>query len=91
MSISHVLQELFRPTPSTILPLEKRNINVKMPSNQKDIIMSTITKTFLPGEKISTRTLQVDGLKQTSVKNGMAELAAEGRLIRIGVGIYCLP
>ena len=90
MTAQRALQELFRPTPSPILPLEKRNLNVEMPRNQKDIIMEHLEKHYHPGEIIDTRELKVDGLMRSSVTNGMGELAAEGRLIRTGVGCYTL-
>ena len=90
MTAQRALQELFRPTPSSILPLEKRNLNVEMPRNQKDIIMEHLEKHYHPGEIIDTRELKVDGLMPSSVTNGMGELAAEGRLIRTGVGCYTL-
>ena len=91
MTARRALQELFRPTSSPILPLEKRNLKVSMPINQKDVIMNWINAHYDPSEPIVLKTLQVDGLEKSSVKNGLADLAKEGKLTRIGIGVYSIP
>lgn len=91
MTAQRVMQELFRPTPSPILPLARKNTDVALPRNQKDIIMEQLNIHFRAGDVIDTRTLRIDGLMRSSVTNGMGELAAEGRLMRVGAGRYVLP
>lgn len=88
MTARRALQELLRPTPSPILPLKERNLNVARSINQKDAIMHWITKHYAPDKIIMLRTLKVEGLEYCSVKNGIAQLANEGRLERIGTGVY---
>ena len=91
MTARRALQELLRPTPSPILPLKERNLNVARPINQKDVIMNWIIRHYEPDKTITLRTLAIEGLEYSSVKNGIAELVEDGRLKRIGIGLYTIP
>ena len=88
LSQQKILQELLRPTPSPILPLKERNLNVPLPTTQADTVLQWLRSHYEETELISLEDIEIDGFDYTTVKNATKTLVAKGDLIRVTPGIF---
>lgn len=91
LSESKILQELRRPTPSPILPAEKKKKEPYVKTAVNDI-WSWITENIPHGQPIFIDDIKIDGMTYQILKARLSTLCTKKNLIkRIGFGIYAYP
>jgi hypothetical protein len=88
MSQQRILQELMRPTPSPILPLKRRNLNIAMPTTQEKSLFTWLCNHYSQNDMIFLEDIQIDGLDYNIIKNAMQEFVESKKLKRIAPGIF---
>lgn len=91
MPIVRAMQELFRFTPSKILPLETRNLNVKPTTMVSKCVMDWIEQHYAPGEPISIRDIEIPGMEHKQLSRTVQNLYRANKLIKISYGVYTIP
>lgn len=86
-----VLQELFRYKPSTILPLEQRNLNVSLISSDNDKLLEYINNTFTQDDIIFFEDLNASGISHVNLKKSIQVLCKRGYLNNFEKGVYVYP
>lgn len=89
MDYPYILQELARPTPSFILPLEQRGC---MPDSQKiqDRVFAYISSVYAPDSPIFLEDIKIDSMTYPEVKRAAQSLAERRKLYRISGGVYAM-
>ena len=80
------MQELLRPTPSEILPLDKKG-SADMPITMKDRIMVWLKEHYDPDDVIFLEDIHIEGILYKLLKVRITDLVKDGLLVRIGFGI----
>ena len=97
MSKLKILQELQRPTPSPVLPLNERDNTVSIQKirnlRKQDVVMSWLqnNRFFQMGEPIFMEDVAIDGLTGEEVQQTLSNLAKRGKLTHLTTGVYALP
>ncbi len=91
MPIVRVMQELFRFKPSTILPLEKRNLKVSLTPMVSRRVMEWLLKNFHPGEPFSIRQINIPEMDPKQLSKTVQNLHRSKKIERISYGIYMIP
>ena len=91
MPIVRVMQELFRFTPSKILPLKDRNFNVTPTTMVSKLVMNWIEQHYTPGEPISIREIEIPGMEHKQLSRTVQNLYRANKLIKISYGVYTIP
>ena len=91
LSTAKILQELYRPTPSVILPIKDRNLAYQRPIYKRDSIKRRILGNSTHGMLIHLEDLYLKGVKYVDLKLSVGELVNDGVLINVEPGIYRYP
>lgn len=91
LPIVRIMQELFRFKPSTILPLEKRNLNVSLTPMVSRRVMEWLSECYAPGEAFSIRRIDLPGMEHQQLSKTVQNLYRANKLERISYGVYMIP
>lgn len=91
LPIVRVIQELFRFTPSAILPLEERNLNVKPTSMIGRRVLAWLSKHYPSGKSFSLKQIDFPGMEHQQLSKTIQNLYRANKLKRIGYGVYIIP
>lgn len=91
LSQARILQELMRPTPSPILPLKEKNLNVALPVTNAESVFAWLCEHYTQSELISLEDIKIDGLSYAVTKNAAQTLVEDGKLIRVTSGLFSFP
>ena len=91
MPIVRVMQELFRFKPSTVLPLEKRNLNISLTPMVGKRVMEWLLKNFCPEEPFSIRQINIPEMDPKQLSKTIQNLYRSKKLERISYGVYIIP
>ena len=90
MKIKYVMQELFRITPSSDLPLEQRNLDVSMPQSIGKRILKWLTEHYKTDEPIVLKKLSIEDIPHKTVMKTLNNLYRAGKLDKLSYGVYVL-
>ena len=90
MKIKFVMQELFRITPSSVLPMEHRNLEVSMPQSIGKRILKWLTEHYDVDEPIILKKLSIEDISHKTVMKTLNILSRADKLARISYGVYVL-
>ena len=80
------MQELLRPTPSDILPLNEK-ATAEMPVTMEDRIMAWLREHYSSDALIFLDDIHIEGVLYSSLKARVTSLVKKGKLFRAGFGI----
>lgn len=80
------LQELRRPTPSEILPLDKKGQTQEV-KNVSDRIFDFIKARYSDESLIFLEDISIPGVPYSQIKGRVTDLVKHGKLVRIGLGV----
>ena len=89
--IVRIMQELFRFKPSSILPLEKRNLNVSLTPMVGKRVMEWLSEYYTPGAAFSIRRIDLPGMEHQQLSKTIQNLYRANKLERISYGVYMIP
>ena len=91
LSKLRILQELRRPTPSVVLPIDNPNLNVEFCGKRiSDTVLSWIRSRYAI-EPIFLEDIQIDGLSNEQKQCGIQSLVKAKKLVHLSTGIYGFP
>ena len=91
LPIVRVMQELFRFTPSTILPLEKRNLNIALTPMVGKRVLDWLSESYSPGKSFSVRHIDLAGMEHQQLSKTIQNLYRANKLEKISYGMYMIP
>ncbi len=91
MTTDKVLQELLRPTPSPILPTDKRDLSITTTSIKKDVVSDYIHIFYNKKELIFLEDITIKDISYVTLKKSMETLIKNNEFKSIDMGIYAYP
>jgi len=91
LSTAKIMQELKRPTPSPVLPMDEKQDVPRLPLTRSDRVSGWIREHYQHGELIHLDDLKVPGLAYQNIKAEMNRQTKAGALIGAAPGIYRYP
>ena len=82
-----IIQELKRPTPSRVLPLDKKD-SVEMPKTYRDRILEYIRSRYDENSLIFLEDIHIDGIPYSIMKTRISDLTKMGELHRVASGVF---
>jgi len=84
------LQELYRPTPSYLLPLDRRNLSVKPIMTKYDEVFEYLIEKYDANDMIFLSDIQITNFDYSKIKRAMQTLEKKKLIFQVDVGIYAL-
>ena len=91
LTTDKTLQELLRPTPSPILPIDKRDLSIITTQVKKDTVLDYIHIFYKENELIFLEDIKIKNISYSTLKKSMETLVEKNILKTINLGIYAYP
>ena len=91
MTTDKVLQELLRPTPSPILPTNKRDLSITITPVKKDTVSDFIHIFYNRNELIFLEDINIKDISYATLKKSVETLIKNNEFKSIDTGIYAYP